>query len=419
MESVAEGTLTDGSGILTVNSGSSSLKVTLYRVEGALEVPELSAMAERIDVRGGRLRLTNAGGESRGGTLPETFGWAPTELPDHSAALGVVLERMRRMGDDRPPAAVGHRIVHGGSLYREPVEIVPEVVAELRGLSPIDPTHMPQVIAAIDAIRSAYSTVPQVACFDTAFHAAMPRVARLFALPRALSEEGIVRYGFHGLSYEYVTSELRKMDQKAAEGRIIIAHLGTGASMVAVRGGEGVDTTMGFTPTGGLMMGTRSGDLDPGVLLHLLRVKGLDVGALDALVNGESGLLGVSETTSDMRELLGREGSDPRAAEAIAIFCYVAKKYLGSLAAALGGLDTLVFTGGIGERAAPVRERICDGLAFLGIALDPERNVGHGPIISSDGSPVTVRVLPTDENAMIARHTVRLISRKGAKRVPF
>ena len=209
------------------------------------------------------------------------------------------------------------------------------------------------------------------------------------------------------------------MDQKAAEGRIIIAHLGTGASMVAVRGGEGVDTTMGFTPTGGLMMGTRSGDLDPGVLLHLLRAKGLDVGALDALVNVESGLLGISETTADMRELLGHEDADPRAVEAIAIFCYVAKKYLGSLAAALGGLDTLVFTGGIGERAAPVRERICDGLAFLGIALDPERNAGHELVVSSDDSPVTVRVLPTDENAMIARHTVRLIRRKGAKRVPF
>jgi acetate kinase len=419
MESGTGEKIADGSRILTVNTGSSSLKVTLYRVEGASEVPELSVVAERIGARGGRLRLTNAVGEARGGTLPETFGWAPTELPDHSAALGVVLERIRRIGDDRPPAAVGHRIVHGGSLYREPVEIVPEVVAELRGLSPIDPTHMPQAIAAIEAIRSAYPTVPQVACFDTAFHAAMPRVARLFALPRALSEEGILRYGFHGLSYEYVTSELRKMDQKAAEGRIIIAHLGTGASMVAVRGGEGVDTTMGFTPTGGLMMGTRSGDLDPGVLLHLLRAKRLDVGALDALVNGESGLLGVSETTSDMRELLGCEGSDPRAAEAIAIFCYVAKKYLGSLAAALGGLDTLVFTGGIGERAAPVRERICDGLAFLGIALDPERNADHGPVVSSDGSPVTVRVLPTDENAMIARHTARLIRRKGAKRVPF
>jgi acetate kinase len=419
MEGVDQGMLTNGSGILTVNTGSSSIKITLYRVEGASEVPELSAVAERIGVRGGRLRLSNAGGEGRGGTLPETFGWAPTELPDHSAALGVVLERMRRMGDDRPPAAVGHRIVHGGSLYREPVEIVLEVVAELQKLSPIDPTHMPQALAAIEAIRSAYPTVPQVACFDTAFHAAMPSVARLFALPRALSEEGILRYGFHGLSYEYVTSELRRMDQKAAEGRIIIAHLGTGASMVAVRGGEGVDTTMGFTPTGGLMMGTRSGDLDPGVLLHLLRAKRLDVGALDALVNGESGLLGVSEMTPDMRELLSREGSEPRAAEAIAIFCYVAKKYLGSLAAALGGLDTLVFTGGIGERAAPVRERICDGLAFLGIALDPERNAGHEPVVSSDVSPVTVRVLPTDENAMIARHTAWLIRRKGAKRVPF
>jgi acetate kinase len=357
MESVAEGKLTDGSGILTVNTGSSSIKFTLYRVDGASEAPELSARAERIGAGGGRLRLTNAGGEARDGTVaetaPEAFGWAPTDLPDHAAALGVVLERMRRMGDARPPAAVGHRIVHGGSLYREPVEIVPEVVAGLRGLSQIDPTHMPQAIAAIGAIHSAYPAVPQVACFDTAFHAAMPRVARLFALPRALSEEGIVRYGFHGLSYEYVTSELRKMDQKAAEGRIIIAHLGNGASMAAVRGGEGVDTTMGFTPTGGLMMGTRSGDLDPGVLLHLLRAKELDVGALDALVNGESGLLGVSETGADMRELLGREDADPRAAEAIAIFCYAAKKYLGSLAAALGGLETLVFTGASASARRP------------------------------------------------------------------
>ena len=417
--------ITDGGSILTVNTGSSSLKVTLYRVQGAAQIPELMARAERIGVggtKGGRLHLTNStAGETPDGVsneASEASSLEPITLPDHATALGIVLERLcARLGYTNPPAAVGHRVVHGGSRYREPVEIVPEVVGVLRGLVAIDPDHMPQAIAAIGVIGSSYPEVPQVACFDTAFHAAMPRVARLFALPRALSEEGILRYGFHGLSYEYVMGELGRLDPRAAEGRVIVAHLGNGASMAAVRGGVGVDTTMGFTPAGGLAMGTRSGDLDPGVLLHLLRSKKMDADALDTLVNEESGLLGVSETSSDVRELLELESVDPRAAEAIAIFCYGARKFVGSLAAALGGLDTLVFTGGIGERARSVRERICDELAFLGVALDPGRNANHEPVISEDGSPVTVRVLPTDENLMIARHTRSLVGRKGAQRV--
>jgi acetate kinase len=248
-----------------------------------------------------------------------------------------------------------------------------------------------------------------VAAFDTTFHSRMPRVARLFALPRRLADEGVLRYGFHGLSYEYTIGELRALNPVAAAGRVVIAHLGNGSSMVAVRGGVGVDTTMGFTPTGGLVMGTRPGDLDPGVVLYLLEEKGLSPPEVGELINTQAGLLGVSATSADMRDLLNREANDSHAAEAVALFCYQAKKFLGALAAALGGLDTLVFTGGIGEHAATVRERICEGLEFLGLRLDGSRNVEHAPVVSRDDSPVTVRVIPTDEDLMIARHTRRLL----------
>jgi len=284
-----------------------------------------------------------------------------------------------------------------------------EVVADLRALVPIDPNHLPQAIAAIEAVVRAYPAVPQVVCFDTAFHSRMPRVARLYALPRDLAEGGVVRYGFHGLSYEYVVGELRRLDRGAYDGRVVVAHLGNGASMAAVRGGVGVDTTMGFTSTGGLVMGTRSGDLDPGVPLFLLEERGMSPTEVSDLVNKQAGLLGVSGTSADMRDLLEREAYDGRAAEAVALFCYQAKKFLGALAAALGGLDALVFTGGIGEHAAPVRERVCEGLGFIGIRLDPDRNAAHAPVISSDDAAVTVRVVPTDEDLMVARHTRRLI----------
>jgi acetate kinase len=252
--------------------------------------------------------------------------------------------------------------------------------------------------------------MPQAAAFDTTFHSRMSRVARLFALPRQFLEEGILRYGFHGLSYEYVMGELTFLNPDAAAGRIVIAHLGNGASMVGVRDGVGVDTTMGFTPTGGLAMGTRTGDLDPGVLVYLLEEKGFNPQKIGELVNRQAGLLGVSETSADMRDLLSREPDDPRAAEAVALFCYQAKKFLGALAAALGGLDTLVFTGGIGEHAATVRWRICSGLEFLGVRIDPRRNAAHAPIVSRDDESVTVRVIPTDEDLMIARHTRELVS---------
>ena len=395
-----------GRRLLTINTGSSSLKAALYRLqEDATETPELRAEASRIGGRGGGLRLADARGE----TVDER----QDDLPDHAAALDALLSRLRDRGLDQDDlTAVGHRIVHGGDRYREPQRVAPEVVADLRALVPIDPNHLPQAIAAIEVVGRAYPAVPQVVCFDTAFHSRMPRVARLYALPRDLAEGGVVRYGFHGLSYEYVMEELRRLDPEAYDGRVVVAHLGNGASMAAVWGGVGVDTTMGFTPTGGLVMGTRSGDLDPSVPLFLLEERGLTVTEVSDLVNKQAGLLGVSGTSADMRDLLDREASDPRAAEAVALFCYGAKKFLGALAAALGGLDALVFTGGIGEHAGPVRERVCEGLEFLGIRLDRGRNAAHAPVISGDAAAVTVRVVPTDEDLMVARHTRRLIEQK-------
>ena len=395
-----------GRRLLTINTGSSSLKAALYRLqEDATETPELRAEASRIGGRGGGLRLADARGE----TVDER----QDDLPDHAAALDALLSRLRDRGLDQDDlTAVGHRIVHGGDRYREPQRVAPEVVADLRALVPIDPNHLPQAIAAIEAVGRAYPAVPQVVCFDTAFHSRMPRVARLYALPRDLAEGGVVRYGFHGLSFEYVMEELRRLDPEAYDGRVVVAHLGNGASMAAVWGGVGVDTTMGFTPTGGLVMGTRSGDLDPSVPLFLLEERGLTVTEVSDLVNKQAGLLGVSGTSADMRDLLDREASDPRAAEAVALFCYGAKKFLGALAAALGGLDALVFTGGIGEHAGPVRERVCEGLEFLGIRLDRGRNAAHAPVISGDAAEVTVRVVPTDEDLMVTRHTRRLIEQK-------
>jgi acetate kinase len=395
--------------LLTINTGSSSLKAALHPLrEGVAETPEFRAEASRIGNRGGGLRLADARGE----TLEE----CQDDLPNHTAALDALLSRLRNRGLDRDDlAAVGHRIVHGGDRHREPQRVAPEVVADLRALVPIDPNHLPQAIAAIEAVGRAYPAVPQVVCFDTAFHSRMPRVARLYALPRRLAEEGIIRYGFHGLSYEYVMGELRRVDHEAYDGRAVVAHLGNGASMAAVKEGVGVDTTMGFTPTGGLVMGTRSGDLDPSVPLFLLEERGMSPTEVSDLLNKQAGLLGVSGTSADMRDLLDRETDDGHAAEAIALFCYQAKKFLGALAAALGGLDALVFTGGIGEHSATVRtvrERICEGLEFLGIRLDTDRNRAHAPVISSDDAAVRVRVVPTDEDLMVARHTRRLIEQE-------
>jgi acetate kinase len=393
--------------LLTVNTGSSSLKAGLYYMDET-ERLDVSAAVERIGLPGSRLQIADAHGTA----LAERGG----DLPDHAAAVRALLAWLRDDLRGAPPDAVGHRVVHGGRAYSAAHLVSAEVVATLRQLVPLDPDHLPQALDAIDAVGRAYPAVPQVACFDTAFHRHMPPVARMYALPRELGDAGVLRYGFHGLSYESIMHQLRAADAAAATGRVIVAHLGNGASMAAVREGKGVDTTMGFTPSGGLVMGTRTGDLDPGVPLYLLGARGLDAAGLSALVNRQAGLLGVSGVSADMRDLLARERDDPHAAEAVALFCYQSSKFLGALTAALGGLDTLVFTAGIGEHAASVRARICAGLEFLGIDLDPRRNAEHAPVISRAGARVTVRVMTTDEDLMIARHTQRLIAQGGAHR---
>jgi acetate kinase len=304
---------------------------------------------------------------------------------------------------------VGHRVVHGGPHYTRAQRITPELIEELKCIGPLDPDHLPGELALINAFLRRLPR-PQVACFDTAFHHDMPRVAHLMPVPRRYETDGVRRYGFHGLSYTFLVGELaRTAGPEAARGRLVLAHLGSGSSMAAVRDGKCVDTTMSFTPTAGLVMGTRSGDLDPGFLLYLMRHKRMTAEQIDDLVNRQSGLLGVSGVSPNMKDLLDREATDPNAAEAIELFCYQARKYASAMAAAASGLDTLVFAGGIGERSASIRARICAGLEFLGVSIDPERNASHARVISLDQSPVNVRVIPTDEEITIARETLATV----------
>jgi acetate kinase len=386
--------------ILTVNTGSSSLKAALYPVSD-LSRRDISIDVRRIGLSGGSFRASTAAGV--------VLADQQVQLPDHPAALDALLGWLSQRDPAPSLAAVGHRVVHGGRRYSRPQRVTPALLAALRSLIPLDPLHLPQAIQAVEAVGDAFPQVPQVACFDTSFHRSMPRVAQMLALPHDLQELGVVRYGFHGLSYEYIMEELRRLDPAGASGRVVIAHLGNGASMAAVQDGRSVDTTMGMTPTGGLVMGTRCGDLDPGALLFLLQEQGMSPDQLNALVNRQAGLLGVSGCSADMQDLLQREADDPAAADAVALFCYQAKKFLGALAATLGGLDTLVFTGGIGEHAAPVRQRVCAGLGFLGLELDAARNESGEPVISGENSAVTVRVIATDEDLTIARHTASLL----------
>lgn len=323
------------------------------------------------------------------------------DLPGAHECIPAIFTALDGSGLPRP-AAAGHRIVHGGMFYTAPTRIDAQVQERLKQLVPLAPLHLPAQIELIQAISTHYPDLPQVACFDTAFHAAMPEVARRLPLPRNLYDQGVRHYGFHGLSYEYILSRLGQR----LSTRIIIAHLGNGASLAAVRDGSPIDTSMGLTPTGGFMMSTRSGDLDPGVLLYLLRA-GYSSDQVDRMLNRESGLLGISESSSDVKTLLEKRDRDPLAEEAIRMFCYGIRKFIGAYAAVLGGLDTLVFTGGIGEHAAPVRAEICSGLEFLGVELDTEQNAKHAEVISR--GKCTVRVIPTDEDLMIARHTVKFV----------
>jgi acetate kinase len=329
---------------------------------------------------------------------------------DHTAAVGVLMDWIEERGGREKLTAVGHRVVHGGPKYSEPQRITAEMVQELHRLSPFDPDHLPEEILLTEAFHRRFPDLPQVACFDTAFHHDLPRVALLLPIPRRYEAQGVRRYGFHGLSYAFLMGELARLaGTKAAQGRVVLAHLGNGASLAAVRDGKSVDTSMSFTPTAGIPMSTRSGDLDPGLAWYLARTEKMSAKQFNEMVNFQSGLLGVSETSSDMRDLLDREAQDTRAAEAVALFCYQVRKWIGAFAAALGGLDTLVFAGGIGENAPAVRARICDGLGFLGIELDQRRNAANEGVISTAAGRGTVRVIRTDEEIMIARTVCRVL----------
>jgi len=397
-----------GTRILTINSGSSSLKVALYAI-GDRETLILGAEAERIGKSTGQLRVTD--GRGKQSIHPQV------RLSNQSEAFEAAFEVLERQTLGETFDAISHRIVHGGRRHVEPQRITPQLIAELRALVPLDPDHLPQAINDLEKVSRKYPDVPQIACFDTAFHRTMPRVAQLCPLPTRYFDEGILRYGFHGISYEYILSELRVLDGGLADGRIVVAHLGSGASMAAIQGGRSLDTSMGFTPASGLLMGTRSGDIDPGVLVHLLSREKQNAEHINTLINKQAGLLGVSGISADMQDLLAQEEANSNAADAIALFCYRAKKYLAAYAAVLGGLDVVVFTAGIGEHAPVIRERICMGMEFFGIQIDPARNRVNAPVISTDDSRVKVRVMNTNENLMLARHAARLLNQtKGAPR---
>ena len=380
--------------ILTINGGSSSIKFALFQAGDSLR-RILGGGIERIGLSDATFRV-------KGLKQEDNFS-RPVAAPNHTAAVGMLMDWIEQRSGRDELTAVGHRVVHGGPKYSEPQRITSEMLAELRRLSPFDPEHLPEEILLTEAFRRRFPNLSQVACFDTAFHHDLPRVARLLPIPRRYEAQGVRRYGFHGLSYAFLMEELARLaGAEAAQGRVILAHLGNGASLAAVRSGKSIDTSMSFTPTAGVPMSTRSGDLDPGLAWYLARTEKTSAEQFNEMVNSHSGLLGMSETSSDMRDLLECETRDVRAAEAVALFCYQIKKWIGAFAAALGGLDTLVFAGGIGENAPVVRARICDGLGFLGIELEEKRNATNEGVISAAADRVTLRVIHTDEERMIA-----------------
>ena len=387
--------------ILILNGGSSSIKFALFVLNPNLRI-KMKGQIERIGTPDAMLSTQEGEREAQV--------TRPVAAADYASAVKLLIGWIDEKDIDDTLIAVGHRIVHGGANFHEPQRLTPTLTAELQQFAPLDRQHMPGEIALADAFQQRFPTVPQIACFDTAFHHHLPRVAQMLAIPRRYEAQGVRRYGFHGLSYEFLMSELMQIDgAAAARGRIILAHLGNGASLAAVADGKPVDTSMGFTPTAGVPMGTRSGDLDPGLVSYLARSENMDAQRFDDMVNFKSGLLGVSETSADMRDLLKVETEDPRAADAVALFCYQIKKYIGAYAAASGGLDTLVFAGGIGEKAPVVRARICTGLGFLGIELDASRNEQNADVISTDGGRVRVRVIRTNEELVIARSMCRVL----------
>jgi acetate kinase len=382
--------------ILVLNVGSSSIKFSVFA--GASLALERKGEVEAIGLAP-RLHVTDA---ATGSAYDESVAAAT-----HAEAIAIIDRHLASSGDARRFAAIGHRVVHGGAAFVEPMKVDAAVLAELDALAALAPLHQPDEIAAIRAMGDLAPGVPQVACFDTAFHHRQPRVARTFGLPRAISDRGIRRYGFHGLSYEYVVAALPHVAPALVGAKIVVAHLGNGASMCAIDDGESVATTMGFTALDGLVMGTRCGALDPGVVLHLLLRERMDASELERTLYARSGLLGVSGISSDMRALLASD--DPRAREAVDLFVYRIGRELGSLAAALHGLDALVFTGGIGEHAAAIRARVCHDAAWLGLALDASANARHATRISPKDARASAWVIPTDENLMVARHVQRVL----------
>ena len=394
--------------ILTINAGSSSIKFALFEA-GAVLRRVYAGTIEQIGLPGAALRIE--------GAEPADSMSERVSAPDHTAAMSVLIDWIEKRGDTNALSGVGHRVVHGGPSYSAPQRITPELLDELRRISSFDPQHLPQEILLIETLARRFPDLPQIVCFDTAFFHDLPRVARLLPIPRRYEAKGVRRYGFHGLSYAFLMDELaRQAGTEAAKSRVVLAHLGNGASLAAMHQGKPVDTSMGFTPAAGVPMGTRSGDLDPGLASYFSRTENMNPEQFNKMVNFQSGLLGISEISSDMRELLDREEQDIRAAEAIALFCYQIRKWIGAFAAAMGGLDQLVFAGGVGENAPQVRARICDGLGFLGINLDDTRNARNASLISPDADRVDVRVIRTDEEVMIANSVAQILDRSSARK---
>jgi acetate kinase len=382
--------------ILTINAGSSSIRFAFFQI-GKNPEKKLHGKVDRLGFCDTRLTFGSAGDNT--GVL---------DLPPGCSASHFLLDWLELQPAFKQLTAVGHRIVYG-MRHSAPELITKRLLDELQDLALIDPEHVPCEIELIQALMQRHADLPQFACFDTAFHQTMPRVATILALPRRYEPLGVKRYGFHGLSYAYQMEELLQLgDSAATRGRVILAHLGNGASLAAVLDGKSIDTSMGFTPASGLVMSTRSGDLDPGLASYFSRTEGMTAAQFQHMTNHSSGLLGVSETSSDMRDLLVNESIDERAAEAVALFCYQVKKGIGSFAAVLGGIDTLIFTGGIGENCASIRSRICRGLEFLGIHLNEPRNSAHDSVISNDSDQVCIRVIQIDEELMIARLVIRM-----------
>lgn len=388
--------------LLVLNAGSSSIKFSVFELIGGAPAVFVKGQIEGLNTAP-RFIARDGSGE----TVAERQ-WDAGATLDHAGAIEHLTGFLGGYRASHRLVAVGHRIVHGGVSRGEPVRIDARVLDELEQLNPLAPLHQPHNLAPVRLLLERRPALPQVACFDTAFHVTAPEVARIFALPQEMTESGIRRYGFHGLSYEYIASALGKLDPRAAAGRTIVLHLGNGASMCAMNAGHSVATTMGFTAIEGLPMGTRCGALDPGVVLYLIEQQGMQPGEVGDLLYKQSGLLGVSGVSSDMRVLLASD--EPRARLAVDLYVYRIGRELGSLAAALGGLDAIVFTAGIGENAAPIRERVCQDAGWLGVGFDPAANAAHGPRISTAGSPVSAWVVPTDEEMMIARHTQRVLA---------